>query len=274
MDMLSSQKKLRNLRIDMSHGLTHPHPELGQLCKLLDLSIALPRTDAHNISLISELARALQNSPDLTALQLKFQVRNEHKDIDEYVDVYKQIASLNKVRKLSLHGAISLCLESFATFGNMSHLTSLEVQMCQYRTKGFDKVWKALTERRIHLRSICFNMLFMELAFVQYLTSYSGVEELWLSNEEKYSIPDDADIATAFFDAIGRHHADTLRVLEICRYSDESPWRDVPELLNKLAQLQSLRRLRIELPIHDIRTIAKSLEYVSFIGRTFNTLVF
>jgi hypothetical protein len=108
--------------------------------------------------------------------------------------------------------------------------------------------------------------------FTEYLMSYSGAEELRLSNEEMFWVDPDNDdtlLATAYFDAITTKHSSTLRVLLLNlsphQLNQVQVWGSAD--INRpqfLVQLPVLRRLEIELDDNEKATIVSSTsgEYV------------
>lgn len=270
MDMLCSQENLRSVCIDMSRDLTFPFPQLHALSNLSEFSVTFPRIHIEAGPLFIGVAEVLRNSPGLISLQVIFQADYRHKDVQDRHKIYTQMASLDQVKKLSLQAIAPQDLVNFFTPVHMGCLTSLEIRP-EYGTEGLGRVWNSLKEKGIHLKNICFNILDMETAFVQYISSYSGVEELWLSNKEKYWINlslNHTDLATGFLDAIVENHSDTLQVLEIYRYYSTA-WGNVHERVSKLARLRALRRLGIELPRAEMAFIAasNSHDYVSFLKK-------
>ncbi len=268
MDMLCSQESLRSVCIDMSRDLAFPYPQFHRLSKLSELSITFPRVHIQAGPIFSSVAEALRNLSGLVNLQVKFQADYRHEDIEDRNKIYEQMASLHGVKKLSLQAVTLQDLRRFSSLADMVHLTSLEIRP-EYGMDGLGQVWTGLRANGVHLTNICFNILDMETSFIQYISSYSGVEELWLSNTEKYWVNrslNHTDLATGFFDAIVENHAGTLRVLEIYRYSDSATWGNVRERVDRLAQLQALRRLKIELRKAEMAliTTSNSDDHVSF----------
>lgn len=272
MDMLCLQGNLQRVYIDMSCDLTFPYPQLHRLSKLSEFSVTFPRIHMEAGPIFIGVAEALRNSPGLTNLQVIFQADYPHNDVQDRGKIYTHMASLNNVKKLSLYATAPREFIDFFTLIDMRYLTSLEIRP-EYGTEGFGEVWNSLKEKGIHLKNICFNILHMETAFVRYISSYSGIEMLWLSNEERHWINislNHTDLAAAFFDSIVENHADTLQVLDIRRNYLEA-WGNVRGRVNKLAQLRILRRLEIELPEVERAYIAASSsnDYVSFSSISF-----
>ncbi|KAF9449380.1 hypothetical protein P691DRAFT_703285 [Macrolepiota fuliginosa MF-IS2] len=164
------------------------------------------------------------------------------------------MASLRKIKKLSLGIRTTLDLTKFSVFDNMMQLTSLDIRP----ELLISDLWRTLKHLRIHLQTISFNVLSIGNVFLDYLSSYRGVKELLLSNTERYwAARDHTDIATHFFDVIVKNHAATLEVLEICRHSD-TIWGNVQDRLGRLAKPRALKKLKIELSIDEIAAIQDS----------------
>lgn len=260
MDLVCSQENLCKVSIDMDHDLSLPYPDLGRLSKLSELSIIFPRIHVRAGPLFSGTAQALVKCPDLTRLRIQIQPNYIHPDLTEFDQIYKSMASLHKLETLSLSIPTLHSLNEFSVLGNMSQMTSLELRTTDL-TQGWNEVWEALRNHHIHLKSICFNMLDMDQSFVDYLSSYSGVEELLLSNSEHFWVDNTVDrtpLATSFFDVIVAKHATTLRVLEISLNSFSITWGNVSERHSRLAKLRVLKRLKVDLADDEIRAIKAS----------------
>lgn len=265
-DLLRSQDNLRNVSIDMSCDVSFPYPQLGHLSNLSQLSITFPRIHMQAGPLFSGTAQALRNSPDLIDLQIKLQPHYHRPDLVYLDEIYRQMASLRNVRNLSLGIPTALSLSKFSSLDNLSNLISLDIRP-EYSLQGLNEMWRALDKCRIHLKSISLNILDLEDGFLDYLSTYSGVEELLLSNTEEYwaePTPNDTALATRFFETIVEKHATSLKVLEMCSYSSSATWGDVSERPKRLAKLRALERLKIELGNDEIATIttASSDDYV------------
>ncbi|EKM82230.1 hypothetical protein AGABI1DRAFT_98685 [Agaricus bisporus var. burnettii JB137-S8] len=122
----------------------------------------------------------------------------------------------------------------------MARLTTLELHPTNH-TNGWDEVWKYLRDRQIHLKVIAFNIVFMEMNFIDYLKSYSGAEELRLSNNEKLWVDDSIDrtaLGIAFFEVVEEKHRDSILVLETSFHLKLDPWRSVKRSYAKFPNLE------------------------------------
>ncbi|KAF7770743.1 hypothetical protein Agabi119p4_6717 [Agaricus bisporus var. burnettii] len=229
MDLLCSQENLYKIHIDMASDLRVPYPDFSRLSKLTEFSVVFPRRHIPSGPLFRGVAQALTNSPGLTSLRLEIQPNPTHPDLIEFDHVYESIRSLCNLEALSLIIPTITSLNEFAVFDNMARLTTLELHPTNH-TNGWDEVWKYLRDRQIHLKVIAFNIVFMEMNFIDYLKSYSGAEELRLSNNEKLWVDDSIDrtaLGIAFFEVVEEKHWDSILVLETSFHLKLDPWRSV-----------------------------------------------
>jgi hypothetical protein len=157
---------------------------------------------------------------------------------------------MDSITELRLEIPSTYWLRELSVMDNLKNLTALEIRS----PDGFiwmNNVWTALKRQRIHLKFITFNMDHMVHGFVDYLSSYSGVEELHLSNHDLYWVNPARDftvLSTSFFEAVVGHAA-TLRVLllELNMNGPDATWGPPGvRRLHLLSKLTALTTLEIE----------------------------
>lgn len=240
MDLLCSQENLYKVHIDMASDLRVPYPDFSRLSKLTEFSVVFPRRLIPSGPLFRGVAQVLTNSPGLTSLRLEIQPNPTHPDSIEFDHVYESMRSLCNLETLSLVIPTITSLNEFAVFDNMARLTTLELHPTNH-TNGWDEVWKYLRDRQIHLKVIAFNIVFMEMNFIDYLKSYSGAEELRLSNNEKLWVDDSIDrtaLGIAFFEVVEEKHWDSISVLETSFHLKLDPWRNVKRSYARFSNLE------------------------------------
>lgn len=240
MDLLCAQHNLGKVHISMTSDFRVPYPGLSRLSKLTDLSLSFPPAYIRSGLLFRGVAQVLTNSPNLASLRLEVPPKYVHSDLIELDQVYKSISSLSQLETLELVIPAISSLNEFVVFENLTRLTTLKLRSTDH-TNGWDELWKSLRKHRVHLKTIAFNIVFMETSFIDYLNSYTGVEELKLSNNEKCYVDGSADrtaLGIAFFKAVGANHRDSIRVLDTSFAARPDPWRDVVIPYARLPHLQ------------------------------------
>ncbi|KAF5361946.1 hypothetical protein D9756_002807 [Leucocoprinus leucothites] len=268
MDLLHSQEHLRTLFIDMSRGVSSPLPDISQLAGLGHLAFIFPQPHIRVPSMFLGAAQAIHNSPELIFLhiflQQSYYTPEESANIDE---MYKQMAQLQHIHTLMLYVPTMASLNRLSVLNNLRSLKDIYIYPEEAHA-GMEDLWRLLKEHNIHLKLISFNMADMAQTFPDYLMSYSGAEELILSNYQLHWVDPEADvtaIATKFFKALVERHAATLRVLKLKLFSRKSfaTWGRV-DRLHYLLKLPALTKLEIDLTADEKLTIMNgtSTEYV------------
>jgi hypothetical protein len=226
-------------------GGQRPNPFLLALRKFSGLEKLTLRNEYNKIFLPSEiiddLAQVIANSPLLSHLEANVDFSKTSVSFHEFLRlVSKQELSPGKppLTHLAL-GRVKLSVDA-TTLPFLRFLTSLDISTSSGELNS--ELWKGLKDARIRLPNLKTDIV--TSTFIDYLTSYSGLQKLTLNLR---IIPHDTELGTTeqvhdlFHLALPRHE-DSLTVLSI-NAGSAMRWCICPDFLSPLYTCQNLVKL-------------------------------
>ncbi|KAF5360640.1 hypothetical protein D9756_005130 [Leucocoprinus leucothites] len=223
---------------------------LKALSNLSSLSITWTGNKCPPISLIKTVARLLGRSPGLQAFTFQIPRPQHPPGIILFSDLMSRVASwpTDMTLKLKYLKLVGIAIPGNDFHVHLRHFVSLETLKIVFNRTSitspdpWDLICQTLLEKRIYLKGLAIDCIHPPSVF-QYLSSYSGIERLYL--HPRHPKDDSNDLVYQFFSSVLPLHQHTLRSFKIGT-SIATAWTSniTQEYLNQIAQCKSLANLR------------------------------
>ncbi len=209
---LGALPTLRHLQLDTCGGLIEPPCSFRTFSNLETINIRILNFEEIHQGLVSEIASLITRSPNVQDLVVQVNLFRGRR-----ISLVAIFLSLDqheplRLRRLGLE-QIHITPEDIQAnirhFGKLERLSIIYNPWVKSRDVAYGNIWTVLHQNHIHLHALTTDAIGRP-EFVEYLTSYTGLQELVIVTR---GLRDHGDIGQV--NAVIAHHHKTLEILDL-----------------------------------------------------------